>query len=103
MLRFPLKQEILLVVDGEVFIGKIIFAAKDTLIVADLKKRYYDICDASIQYRDVEIANKFVFDRQKVIGYSYLDEEKNLDDIFNQNKKCGKLLQLPKKGDRKNG
>jgi len=98
MLRFPLKQEILLIVDGEVFIGKIIFAAKDTLIVADLKKRFFDTCNACIQYKDIEIATKFVFDRQKVIGYSYLDEEKNLDDIFNQNKKGGNLVQLPKKG-----
>jgi len=102
MLRFPLKQEVLLVVQGgDIFVGKINFAAKDVLTVVDMKKRIYQPGN-NVPFYDVEVASKFIFDRHKVVGYSHLQDEKDFDKIFEENKQTkpkGRVIYMAREGD----
>ena len=81
MLRFPLKREILLLTEQNSFIGTVIFAGHDSLTVVGLRKIVYN----NSGYQEIEIAERFIFDREKILGYSKLEEEKELDQCYTNN------------------
>lgn len=81
MIRFPLKQEILLLTENGVFIGTVIYAGHESLTVSGLRKRIYNEQGSS----EIEIAEKMQLDREKILGYSKLEEEKEMEKFYSKN------------------
>ena len=95
MVRFPLKSEILLLTDtGIIFLGTVIYAGHDSLTVSGLRKRIYNDQGSS----EVDIAEKVVLDRNKIIGYSKLNEELEMEKFYgaSQNKDKKTIVDLNK-------
>ena len=93
MIRFPLNQELLLITNNYIFIGTIKYAGKDTLSIVNVKQRIFDEF-GSIPHRDIEIAEKVIFDRNKVEGYSKLEREQDLEDIYNNDNLSNNKLKI---------
>ena len=82
MVRFPLKQEILLLTEKSIFIGTVIYAGHESLTVTGLRKREYNECGFS----EIEIAEKVQLSRDKILGYSKLEEEAEMNTYYGENK-----------------
>ena len=70
MLRFPLQKNLLFIIENNIYVGKIIFAGKDTITVKDLKLRQYS---KDGEYVDILISNKIIIDRHKINSFSLLE------------------------------
>jgi hypothetical protein len=73
-LKFPLHKPILLfMLNGKVLCCKIIYAGKDFVTVTDVQER--KITDeGKILYSDLYLQNDIVFKRNRIDGYSLLEE-----------------------------
>ncbi|MFW6247323.1 MAG: hypothetical protein ACOC22_04100 [bacterium] len=85
MLKYPLKQEILLITESGDYICKIDYAGQDTLICKDVYKRIHT--DDSYFF-DSFIAKEMILERDKACGFSYIEDENPTSEIeTNQFKK----------------
>lgn len=73
MLRFPLKEKILLITTAGSIIGKVIKASDDFLF-----------CD-DVEYNNISLGKLYV-DRSAVVAFSRLTKEKKLEDKITQTK-----------------
>ena len=78
-LMLPLKKELMLIVDGSIYIGTIVHAGTDVVKICDLRKR--NILDHG--FEDIYIAQEFFIDRNKIHGYCRFDNEQF---IYSDNK-----------------
>jgi hypothetical protein len=71
-LKFPLHKPILLfMLNGKVLCCKIIYAGKDFVTVTDVQERKIT---GKILYSDLYLQNDIVFKRNRIDGYSLLEE-----------------------------
>jgi len=72
-LKFPLKKQILLFLEGNVELNCIIkYAGKDTLICENVKQLIYENGES---YYGELFDNEIILDRSKVLGYTNVKQE----------------------------
>lgn len=96
-LKFPLHKPLLLFMNnGKIYCCKIKYAGKDFVTVIDVQER--KVTDSSkLIYIDLFITNDVVFKRNRIDGYSLLQE-----DEYSRNNKTtqAKIVSLTKKNKR---
>jgi len=77
-LKFPLHKPLLLfMLNGKILCCRIIYAGKDFITVKDIQERI--IADGKIIYVDLLLQNEVIFKRNRIDGYSILEEVKFKD------------------------
>ena len=78
MLKFPLKKQIILFLEGNIeFQCSIKYAGTDTLRCINAKRLIYE---KDQTYYTLPYTNEIIFDRSKIVGYT------NILDLKNKNK-----------------
>lgn len=73
-LKFPLHRPLLLfMLNGKIYCCKIIYAGKDFVKVVDIQER--KIINEKIIFEDLLIMNETIFKRNRIDGYSPLEED----------------------------
>lgn len=94
MIKFPLKQEILLMLEKNIFlVGTIIFAGQDSLTVIDVKQRFHTDDENS----DSFISERMIIDRHKVSGFSLIKERSRFSKVFKE-KHLVNIIEFKKRG-----
>jgi len=75
MLKFPLKTQIVLFLEGNVeFQCTIKYAGSDTLRCVNAKRLIYE---KDQTYYTLEYDNEIIFDRSTIVGYTHIPEDKH--------------------------
>ena len=72
MLKFPLKEPILLIATSGKYICSVIYATNESVTIVDVHEQYNDkIDEESFTY----LGDKIILDRENITGYKRLDAD----------------------------